>query len=68
MRSVSVHSDFFKQIRKHSDEEIGKFFRSLAAEIDGSEVPELPVTLEMLKEMIAERNQIETMKRWGMKV
>jgi len=49
--------DFFKQIRKHSDEEIGRLFRALVADIDGSESPELPATLDMIKEMIQDQNE-----------
>ncbi len=56
MKSVNVHCDFFKQIRKHTDEEIGRFFRALASEIDGEECPELPPTLAMLKEMVSDQN------------
>ncbi len=56
MKAVSVHMDFFKQIRKHSAEEIGNFFLALAADIDGDERPELPLTLEMIKEMVDDQN------------
>lgn len=57
MRSVSIHNDFFKQIRKHSHEDIGKLFCALAAVIDGGERPDLPPTLEMLSEMIQDQNE-----------
>lgn len=56
MKSVSVHKDFFKQIRKHTEEEIGRFFLALASDIDGEKCPKLPGTLEMLKELIDDQN------------
>ena len=57
MKSVSIHKDFFNVIRKHSDEEIGMFFRALAADIDGSEKPDIPATLEVIKTLIDEQNR-----------
>ena len=57
MKSVSVHADYFQVIRKHSAEDIGKFFLALASDIDGGEKPKLPDTLEMLKELIDAQNQ-----------
>lgn len=57
MKSISIHMDFFEVIREHTDEEIGLFFRAMAADIDQSERPHLPPTLEMLKKLVDSQNR-----------
>ena len=56
MRVVYVHADFFKLIQRHSAEEIGRLFHALMADIDGSERPVLPASLEIVKKLIDKRN------------
>jgi len=57
MKSVNVHQDFFKIIRRHSAEEIGMLFLALASDIDGGEMPEnIPTALEVVRELVTDQN------------